>query len=89
MEGIEEARGDGYKNDGASISEFCEYLEQYGIVGMAVIDKTGDDKLYDIDFSFDPENNQSFRDGMANLGLSYSVEVVKTEVLVLSLKEDY
>lgn len=56
---------------------------------MAVIDKTGDDKLYDIDFSFDPENNQSFRDGMDSLGLSYSVEVVKTEVLVLSLKEDY
>jgi len=88
-EGTAEARGDGYKNEGASISDFCEYLEQYGIVGMAVIDKTGDDKLYDLDFSFDPENDQSFRDAMASLGLTYSVEVLKTEVLVLTLKEEY
>ncbi len=84
--GIEEARGDGYKNEGASLSDFCNYLEQYGIVGMAVVDSTGTEGLYDIDFSFEPENNESFKVAMASLGLTYRIDLLKTDVLILKLK---
>ena len=87
-QGLTQARGDGFKNEGASMADFCDYLENFGIVGMAVVDETGDDKLYDIDFSFDPENAQSFKEAMTNLGLTYEKGVRKTEVLVLSMKEN-
>lgn len=86
--GLTQARGDGFKNQGASIADFCDYLEGFGIVGRAVVDETGDDGLYDIDFSFDPENAQSFKEAMTKLGLTYEKGVRKTEVLVLSLKEN-
>lgn len=85
--GLTEARGDGFKNEGASMADFCEYLEHFGIVGMAVVDETGDDGLYNIDFSFEPENPQSFKEAMAKLGLSYKKGLRETEVLVLSKKE--
>lgn len=87
-EGLTQARGDGFKNQGASMADFCDYLEHFGIAGRAVIDETGDDGLYDIDFSFDPENVQSFKEAMANLGLTYKKGVRKTEVLVLSMKKE-
>lgn len=87
-QGLTQARGDRFKNEGASMADFCDYLENFGIVGMAVVDETGDDKLYEIDFSFDPENAQSFKEAMTNLGLTYEKGVRKTEVLVLSMKEN-
>ncbi len=86
--GLTQARGDGFKNEGASMADFCDYLEGFGIVGMAVVNETGDDGLYDIDFSFDPENSQSFKEAMKNLGLTYEKGVRETEVLVLSMKEN-
>ncbi|MEM6804476.1 MAG: redoxin domain-containing protein [Bacteroidota bacterium] len=86
--GLTEARGDGFKNEGASMADFCAYLENFGIVGMAVVDETGDEGLYDIDFSFQPENPQSFKEALANLGLTYKKGVRKTEVLILSKKEE-
>ena len=85
--GSTQARGDHFKNKGASISEFCNYLEGFGIVGMAVVDETNDDQLYDIDFSFDPEDPASFNKAMNELGLGYEVAERETEVLILSLKE--
>ncbi|MEM8891087.1 MAG: TlpA disulfide reductase family protein [Bacteroidota bacterium] len=86
--GYTEARGDGFKNEGASIGDFCAYLEGFGIVGMAVVDESGEEGLFEIDFSFDPENSQSFKDALANLGLTYKKGVRETEVLVLSMKEE-
>lgn len=86
--GLTQARGDGFKNEGASMADFCGYLEHFGIVGMAVVDETGDDGLYAIDFSFDPENAQSFKDAMTKLGLTYEKGVRETEVLVLAMKEE-
>jgi len=86
--GLTQARGDGFKNEGASMADFCAYLEHFGIVGMAVVDETGDDGLYEIDFSFDPENAESFKEAMANLGLTYEKGVRNTDVLVLSMKEN-
>ncbi|NRB48032.1 MAG: DUF3738 domain-containing protein [Saprospiraceae bacterium] len=86
--GLTEARGDGFKNQGASMADFCDYLEGFGIVGRAVVDETGDNGLYDINFSFDPENAQSFKEAMTKLGLTYEKGVRTTEVLVLSMKEN-
>ncbi len=85
--GRTQARGDGFKNEGASMADFCNYLEHFGIARMAVVNETGDDGLYDIDFSFDPENPQSFQAAMTNLGLTYKKGIRKTKVLVLSMKE--
>jgi len=53
---------------------------------MAVVDSTGTEGLYDIDFSFEPENNESFKVAMASLGLTYRIDLLKTDVLILKLK---
>lgn len=84
--GILKARGDKFQKKGATIAEFCDYLEEYGIVGMAVVDETGDKGLYEIDFSFSPENPQSFKEAMTDLGLTFKKASRKTDVLVLSMK---
>lgn len=41
---------------GATIKAFCKYLENFEIVGMPVYEETEDKNLYNINFSFDPEN---------------------------------
>lgn len=77
------ARGDGFTSGGASLEDFCRYLENFGIFGQAVEDETGITGLYAIDFAFDPENPQSFRDALAAMGLTYEKVTRTIEVLEL------
>lgn len=80
-------KGDGFSSEGASMEDFREYLEDFGIFGLPVVDETNDNSLYKIDFSFDPENPESFKQAMKNLGLSYSWDERTIESLVLYKEE--
>ncbi|HCX23180.1 MAG: hypothetical protein CMB80_32955 [Flammeovirgaceae bacterium] len=81
------AGGSGFNNTGATIKEFCDYLEGFGIVGMPVVDETGEERLFDIQFSFDPEDSETFKHAVAELGLQYGKAVREIEVLVLYEEE--
>jgi len=80
-------RGDGFSSEGATMKDFCDYLENFGIFGYPVVDETGDSDAYQIDFSFDPENPDTFRTAMKKLGLKYAKAQREIEVLVLYLEE--
>ena len=83
VEGNLTAGGSGFSNTGATIKEFCDYLEGFGIVGMPVVDETGEEGLFDIQFAFDPEDPETFKQAMADLGLAYEKEKREIEVLIL------
>ena len=77
------AGGSGFSNTGATLKEFCNYLEGFGIVGMPVVDETRDEELYDIQFAFDPEDPETFKQAIADLGLAYKKAEREIEVLIL------
>lgn len=80
-------RGDGFSSTGATMSTFCDYLEGFGIFGFPVVDETGSETAYKIDFSFDPENADTFKEAMTKYGLKYAKAQREIEVLVLYLEE--
>lgn len=77
------SRGDQYISNSASLNEFAQYLENYGIVGMPVKDETGLAEKYKFNFAFDPENSQSFFDEMDRMGLKLKRKEREIEVLVI------
>jgi len=82
-----EGRGDGFRSEGATLEDFRSYLEGFGIVGYAVVNETGIEGAYEMDFSFDPENSATFKEAIAELGLKYSLQEREVEVLVLYEEE--
>ena len=80
-------RGDGFSSTGATMGDFCNYLESFGVFGYPVVDETGESTAFKIDFSFDPENPESFKEAMKKYGLAYKKEPREIEVLVLYLEE--
>jgi hypothetical protein len=80
-------RGDGYSSEGATMEDFCFYLEDFGIFSYPVVDETGLQGAFKIDFSFDPEDSDAFRAAMEKLGLRYSKAEREIEVLVLYLED--
>lgn len=81
------SRSDGFTCVGATIKDFCMYLENYGIFGYPVVDETGTSGAYQIDFAYDPENPETFKTAMGKLGLRYAKEQREIEVLVLYLAD--
>lgn len=80
-------RGDGFSSNGATMDDFCSYLENFGIFGYPVVNETGVDGAFEMAFSFDPENSDSFKEAMKNYGLAYTKVTRDIEVLVLYLQE--
>lgn len=78
-----EARGDRFISNGGTFSDFADYLEGYGIVGLPVVDATNNDQLYNIQFRFEPENRNTFHEGLREMGLKLKKEEREVEVLVL------
>lgn len=64
------ASGSGFANSGATLADFADYLESFGLAGKPVIDETGTgDQLFDISFQFFPENPSTFKKGLREMGL--------------------
>lgn len=74
-------RGDGFKSEGANLNDLSTYLENFGIVGMPVVNETGIEGTYKIDFSFSPEKKGDLQTQLKAIGLSIKKGKRKIEVL--------
>ncbi len=77
------ARGDQYKSNSSTLSDFADYLEKHGIVGMPVEDETALSNKFKFDFSFDPENSESFHNAIKKMGLKIKKRKREVDVLVI------
>lgn len=77
------ARGDYFKDNNASFADLANYLESFGIVGMAVLDETGDPNIYQIDLHFSPEKKGSFQAALKEMGIGIKKAQRTIDVLIL------
>ena len=77
------ARGDYYQDDHANFADVAEYLENYGIVGMVVVDESNDIEHYKIELKFSPEEKGSFQAALKKMGLGIKKAQRVIEVLVI------
>ncbi|MFN3801745.1 TlpA family protein disulfide reductase [Belliella pelovolcani] len=75
------ASGDHFTSKGATIADFASYLEGFGIIGGIVVCDDCQEKSFEIDFHFEPENPDSFWDNLKNLGLNLKKETREVEMI--------
>jgi len=78
-----EARGDYFSGSGVKLDTFADYLESFGVVDLPVVNETSLDGLYTIEFSFDPENPDSFYKSLGEMGIGIKRATRPIEVLVI------
>lgn len=83
-EGQQKLSSNAFQHFNARFSDLAQHLEDYGIVGMAVLDETNDANFYQIDFQFLPEEQGAFQAGLREMGLGIRKATRTIEVLVLS-----
>lgn len=76
-------RGDYFKSAGASLDDFREYLENFGLFGLPVVNETGIDGYFSLEFSFDPETKGSFQENLRKMGLGIKKDKREIDVLIL------
>lgn len=81
------ARDGQFDGQHGKLAKVADYLESFGVVKAPVVDETGDDKYYDIDFNFQPEKGESLTDALAGLGLKLEQGEREIDVLVFRPKE--
>lgn len=69
--------------DAITMTDFADFLEDYGTEKLLVIDETGNSEKLDIKFSFEPENPQSLKDKLNDMGLVLVKQKQKIDMLVL------
>lgn len=82
------AGGDNFTTEGATLAQFADYLEGFGIVGMPVVDETNDPQLYAFNFYFEPENPATFHEAIRKMGLKLKRAEREIEVLVIYQGEE-
>ncbi|MCB0635544.1 MAG: redoxin domain-containing protein [Lewinella sp.] len=69
--GAPTANGTSYRSAGARLADFAAYLEEFGVAGMPVLDETGaGDRLFQLDFSFEPEDQSTFFRALEKMGVA-------------------
>ncbi|OEK04484.1 redoxin domain-containing protein [Roseivirga misakiensis] len=77
------SRGDRFISNRSSMDDFTKYLEDQGTLGKPVVNETGIDGLFVFDFSYDPENPQSFHDAIKKMGIKMKKEMREIDILVI------
>lgn len=72
-----------FQSEGASLNDLAEYLEDFDILGLPVVNETNLNGTYFFDLNFEPENPQSLNDALKSLGLAIKKESLEIDVLVL------
>ncbi|MCR9014529.1 redoxin domain-containing protein [Aquiflexum gelatinilyticum] len=72
-----------FQSEGASLNDLVEYLEDFDILGLPVVNETNLNGTYFFDLNFEPENPQSLIDALNGLGLAIKKESREIDVLVL------
>jgi len=81
-EGDYSGSGDTFSGEGVQLSSIAQYLEDFGLVNLPVVDDTNDTELYDIRFTFMPEKKGDLEKALANLGLKLVQSERQIDVLV-------
>jgi uncharacterized protein (TIGR03435 family) len=58
-----------FSGQSVKLSKIADYLEGFGLVKMPVVDETGLDVRYDIEFNYQPEKKGSLTDALTALGV--------------------
>ncbi len=77
------ARGDSFSGAGVSLDDFREYLENHGVLGMAVVNETGIEGIYNINFSYYSEDQKTFFKALKDLGLGIKKESRNIDMLAI------
>lgn len=73
--GLTSASGSGFVNSGAPLAAFANYLESFGLAGKPVLNEAEmGEQLFDINFTFDPENPATFKESLGKMGLQVQPE---------------
>jgi uncharacterized protein (TIGR03435 family) len=65
------------------LNDLAEYLEDFDILGLPVVNETNLNGTYFFDLNFEPENPQSLIDALNGLGLAIKKESREIDILVL------
>jgi uncharacterized protein (TIGR03435 family) len=74
--------GDTFNGQGVKLRQVAEYLEEYGLVDLPVVDGTNNTARYNITFTFTPEKKRDLEKALANLGLKLTKSERKIDMLV-------
>ncbi|MDB5086189.1 MAG: hypothetical protein JWR09_183, partial [Mucilaginibacter sp.] len=66
-----------------TMANFAEYLESYGLGKLPVVDETGNNEKFDINFSFQPENPASLIQVLTDMGLGVEKQDRKIDMLII------
>ena len=71
-----------YAGEDINLSKIADYLEDYGLVKISVLDGTDNNTKYDIAFTFMPEKSGDLEKTLLNLGLTLKKENRDIDMLV-------
>ncbi|MET4083965.1 uncharacterized protein (TIGR03435 family) [Pedobacter sp. UYP30] len=74
--------GENFSGKGIRFKQIAQYLEEFGLLDLPVIDETNDTNRYNISFSFMPEKKGDLKKTLGDLGLTFKREQRKIDVLV-------
>lgn len=69
--------------DAITMTDFADFLENYGTDKLIVVDETQNHEKLDIKFSFQPENPQSLTTILSEMGLTLTKKPRKVDILLL------
>jgi uncharacterized protein (TIGR03435 family) len=72
-----------FQSDGATMGDLAEYLEDFNIVGLPVVNETNLEGSFIIDLNFEPEDPKSLEEALKKFGLGIKKESRDIDVLVL------
>ncbi|RNL55920.1 DUF3738 domain-containing protein [Pedobacter jejuensis] len=74
--------GDTFSGEGIKLRHVAQYLEEFGLVDLPVVDGTNNTERYNITFTFIPEKKGDLEKSLANLGLKLTKSEREIDMLV-------
>jgi uncharacterized protein (TIGR03435 family) len=71
-----------FSGQSVKLGKIANYLEGFGLVKMPVVDETGSDVKYDIEFNYQPEKKGALTDALTALGLKLEKGERDIDILV-------
>lgn len=81
-EGSFNGTGDAFSGKSVQLKSIAQYLEEFGLVNIPVVDETNNTERYDISFTFMPEMKGDLTKALANLGVKLVQVERKIDFLV-------
>lgn len=82
------ARGESFSGEGVTLDQFREYLENHGVLGMAVVNETAIEGSYNMNFTYYGEDQKTFFKALKDLGLGIKKETRRIDMLAIYMEDD-